>query len=80
MNASEFGLNTFSIGIMLLTHPERLQHYNDLWIDCAGDEWSADGSGWSGCPCFGFLGKLEFDTGAVGYFYGVFGSASAFLP
>ncbi|MBU3942584.1 hypothetical protein KKA24_01220, partial [Patescibacteria group bacterium] len=34
MNASEFGLGAFAIGIMILTHPERLQYYDDLWIDC----------------------------------------------
>jgi hypothetical protein len=30
MNANECGLGAFAIGIMLLTHPERLQHYDDL--------------------------------------------------
>jgi hypothetical protein len=32
MNANECGLGAFAIGIMLLTHPERLKHYDDLWI------------------------------------------------
>ena len=62
MNASEFGLGTFAIGIMLLTHPERLQHYDDLYIDCAGDEYSpgADGD-FPRAPIF------RFDDGRVGF-------------
>lgn len=38
--ANEFGLGAYEVGIMLLTHPERLVGYNDLWIDCAGDKFS----------------------------------------
>src|SRR3989338_8365363 len=36
--SGEFGLGAFAVGIMILTHPERLMNYDDLWIDCAGDE------------------------------------------
>ncbi len=82
MNASEFGLGAFAIGVMLLTHPKRLQHYDDLWIDCAGDEFSPDAVGqFDGAPFFRFGG------GGVGFGAGWFdgardkdGSASAFLP
>jgi len=82
MNASEFGLGAFAIGIMLLTHPERLQHYDDLWIDCAGDEFSLDGDGvFSRAPGFRFgIGRLRFDASTVGYVSDLYGSASAFLP
>jgi hypothetical protein len=38
MGASECGLGAFAIGIMLLTHPERLQDPKGLQIFCAGDE------------------------------------------
>ena len=57
-NASEFGLGAFAVGIMLLTHPERLQHYDDLSIDCAGDEYDdpGDGGRFSRAPCFDFCG------------------------
>lgn len=34
----EFGLGVFAVGIMLLTHPKRLKHVDDLRIDCPGDE------------------------------------------
>jgi hypothetical protein len=81
MNVSEFGLGAFAIGIMILTHPERLQHYDDLWIDCAGDEYSpgADG-GFSLAPCFGFRGGMvKFATHSVGDVGDRFGSVSGFL-
>lgn len=42
--SDEFGLGVFVASIMLLTHPERIQDYDDLWIDCAGDE-TSDGDG-----------------------------------
>ena len=80
--ANEFGLGAFEIGCMLLTHPERLQNYDDLWIDCAGNEYSpaADGD-------FSFAPFFVFSGGGVGFdaFWfgpaGVYcGSASGFLP
>jgi hypothetical protein len=80
MNASEFGLGAFAIGIMLLTHPERLKHYDDLWIDCAGDEFSCYGAGgrFDGAPYFYFRGgEVEFGTGGVDDASGRCGSASA---
>jgi hypothetical protein len=80
MNVSEFGLGVFAVGIMLLTHPERLQHYDDLWIDCPGDEYSFEASGHFGhAPCFFFHdGCVRFDALGVGGAYADCGSASAF--
>ena len=82
MNANECGLGAFAIGIMLLTHPERLQHYDDLWIDCAGDEFAPRaGGGFSESPYFRFLGDgVEFDARGVGLALGYYGSASVCLP
>lgn len=77
---SEFGLDPFSVGIMLLTHQERFQKYDDLCVDCAGADYRPSGSGafycdldfrWSG-------GKLYFNCLALGGVHGSFGSASAF--
>lgn len=82
MNASEFGLGAFEIGCMLLTHPERLRHYDDLWIDCAGDEYrpGADGQ-FDSAPCFGFgAGRVKFFTCWCRYASECYGSASGFLP
>ncbi|MDD4409809.1 MAG: hypothetical protein PHW52_04125 [Candidatus Pacebacteria bacterium] len=35
---NEFGLSTYEVGIMLITHQERLQQYDDLRIYCLGDD------------------------------------------
>ena len=81
MNSQEFGLGAFAVGIMILTHPERLMHYDDLWLDCAGDEFApvADGD-FSSAPLFRFDdGKVEFAADWFGAAVGGYGSASAFL-
>ena len=80
---NEFGLGAFAVGIMILTHPERLMHYDDLWIDCAGDEFDDPGSDvrFDHAPCFYFcVGKVGFDTHFVGLASDRFGSASGFGP
>ena len=79
----EIGLGAFATGIMLLTHPERLQNVDDLWIDCAGDEFDAPESDvrFAFAPCFGFDGgDVEFGTSWVGSADDCCGSASGFLP
>ena len=80
--ANEFGLGAFEIGCMLLTHPERLQHYDDLWIDCAGNEYAPDADGaFSYAPGFSFGGGgVGFDAGWFDDAGGACGSASGFLP
>jgi len=82
MKANECGLGAFAIGIMLLTHPERLAHYDDLWIDCGGDEFAPNaGGGFSKSPCFKFdVVKVEFAAYDVGDAGGYYGSASVCLP
>jgi len=42
LRPNEFGLDAFSVGIMLLTHPERLMSPINLWIDCPGGEFVVD--------------------------------------
>lgn len=82
MRVNEFGLGAFAVGIMLLTHPTRLQHYDDLWIDCAGDEYSPEADGkFENSPYFGYYGGwLEFQTGRFEDANDLYGSASGFLP
>jgi len=80
---NEFGLGAFAIGIMILTHPERLQHYDDLWIDCAGDEFDDPGSDvrFGHAPYFSFLdGLVGFVTGWCGDASDGYGSASGLVP
>lgn len=80
---SEFGLGAFAIGIMLLTHPERLLDYHDLWIDCAGDEFDGPDADdrFVHAPFFGFDdGEVRFGARWFDRANGGFGSASAFVP
>lgn len=80
--ANEFGLGAFEVGSMLITHPERLQHYKDLWIDCAGDEYApfADGD-FSNAPYFGFDdGGVKFIMYWIDIPSSNYGSASGFVP
>lgn len=82
MNANEFGLGAFVIGIMLLTHPEREVQWEQLHVDCAGDEFASGAVG--GFSCAPFLcfrgGGLRFVTDGVDLPNEFCGSASAFLP
>lgn len=82
-SANECGLGAFANGIMLLTHPERLQYYDDLWIDCAGDEFDDPGADvrFVHAPFFRFHDdEVEFGTDFVGDASGGYGSSSAFVP
>jgi hypothetical protein len=80
MESNEFGLGAFAVGIMLLTHADRLQHYDDLWIDCAGDEFhdpQNSGAPFDRAPCFGFRDDgLRFDADWSALAYDLYGSAS----
>ena len=79
---SEFGLGAFEVAIMLLTHPERLLHEDDLWIDCAGGEFAPETNGaFSDAPIFDFSdGRLGFGTGPASLANANYGSASGFSP
>ena len=79
--ANEFGLGAFAIGIMLLTHPEREVQWEQLHVDCAGDEFSPGAGGdFSSAPIFRFHdGKVEFGAGWCGLAREYYGSASAFV-
>ncbi|MGC9602919.1 MAG: hypothetical protein ABSF47_00365 [Minisyncoccia bacterium] len=81
MKDNQFGLGAFAVGIMILTHPERLQNYDDLWIDCAGDEFSPGADGVFGrAPRFGFDdGRVRFGARWVGAAGDACGSASGFV-
>lgn len=77
-----FGLGAFEVGIMLLLHPERLANYDDLYIDCAGDEFKpSDEREFSFAPLFRFHGGgLGFGALRVGSADDRCGSTSASLP
>lgn len=81
MNAQEFGLGAFAVGIMLLTHPERLQDYDDLYIDCAGDEYSPSAfGGFPSAPLFNFDDdRVKFSTYWVSSAFSHCGPASGLV-
>lgn len=75
-------LGIYEIGIILLTNPDILKSYDDLWIDCAGDEYSYDGDGvFSRSPFFEFFGgRLRFGAGGVDFARVRCGAVSVFPP
>lgn len=77
---NEFGLSAFAIGCMTLVHPDRYVRFEELYTDCAGDEFSPDAGGvFSEAPLFFFDGdELGFGTRDVSRAHDSFGSASAF--
>ena len=79
----EFELGAFEVGIMLLTHPERLQSADDLGIICSGDEFAPGAYGsLSLAPSFSINaeGVMEFDARWCDYFLPGYGAATGFLP
>ena len=80
--AGEFGLGSLIVGSIILTHPERFVRWEQLHVDCAGDEFFPEADGkFDNAPFFSFSdGKVEFYTDWVSSTSALFGSASGFLP
>ncbi len=77
---NEFGLGAFTVGAMIVTHPERLKHYDDLWVDCAGDEFNPASDGaFSSVLFFGYSFGLGFVSRDFSLMSGGHGAASGFL-
>ena len=78
--AGEFGIGAKNIATMLITNQIRLKHFDDLWIDCSGDEYRFGGSGrFDNAPCFCFVGGcIRLHAYGVGNTNAGCGSASAF--
>jgi hypothetical protein len=81
MAGNEFGLGTFAVACMLLTHPERLSSEDTLMIDCGGDEYSVRGD-----YTFDRVPLLDFDISGIEFsiFYedrsrNLWGTPSGFL-
>lgn len=80
--AKEFGLDSFVVGCIILTHPERLNDPNVLWIDCAGSERAPRaGDAFAGVSYWSFDdGRLEFSSDRISPPNGDYGSASGVRP
>lgn len=81
MQPNECGLGAFAASIMLLTHPQRLMHYDDLYLICAGDEYDPAGILSSAdVPSFRFGNdQLDFDCDWFAACGPGYGPATAFL-
>lgn len=79
---NEFGLGSLTVGAMLLTHSEREVEWEQLYIDCSGDEYSpnADGQFVSALLFYWDDGELHFDDRWAYDASGQYSSASGFLP
>lgn len=79
---NEFDLGAFEVGIMILTHPERLKNHKVLCIICAGAEFVPDYVGeflrLGTVPFIG--GRIEFCCRSVEDASEYYGSASGFVP
>jgi hypothetical protein len=82
IRGSEFLLDAYEVLQMVLTHENRLQHCDDLWIDLPGSEYSSDADGVFECAlCVVFYGGfLKLDRHVAGNRSGSYGQASGFLP
>lgn len=78
----EFGAGSRDTGTALITHPERLVRWEQLHVDCSGDEFTPDADGqFRKASCFHFYGrKVGFGAVGVGSAGERCGSASVILP
>ncbi len=79
----EYGLRALDVGCVALTHPERFVRWEELDMDCAGDDFAPDtDGGFDGAPRFFFFydDALEFGALYVRNALDDMGSASGFPP
>ncbi len=76
----EYGETAKNGCTMVLTNPNRLMNYDDLWLDFPGDEFSDGGRLFDRAPCLRFFVRAEFGSLDVSYAVGRYGSVSSALP
>lgn len=76
----EFGLRSLDVGAIALTHPERFVRFEELDVDCSGDEFAPGADRvFSKSPFFLFSGDgVKFGAGDVGRAVDDCGPGSAF--
>lgn len=81
--SNEFGLTSLIVGSVILTHPSRLVGWEELYMDCAGDEsdvlFADDRFDHASEFDFGG-GKVSFGSKKVDSASAFYGSASGFVP
>jgi hypothetical protein len=80
--SNEFGLGSLAVGSIVLVHPERLVRWEELDMDCSGDEIAPDAVGFFfRAPIFIFSdGKVSFNAIWFDYALVKYGSVSGFVP
>ena len=81
MAGNEFGLGTFAVACILLTHSERLSADDTLMIDCGGDEYSVRGDyTFDRVPLFDYdISGIEFSMFYDDRSRNLWGTPSGFL-
>jgi hypothetical protein len=80
LGKGQLPLGSVQVACLLLSMPERLVSYDDLWIDCPADEYNDDADGeWSCSPDLSFVDGLSFYAGWSDNARGYCGSAVAAL-
>lgn len=80
---NEFGLGSLAVGSIILTHPKRLIRWEELDMDCPGDEFNDPDTDaqFVLAPLFSFHGdEVRFGTSWFAHAHGIFGPVSAFVP
>lgn len=78
---NEILLGVYHIGVMLLSHPEREQVWEQLHISCAGDEIASDNGSFIKVPVYEWHSdKLHFAANWANNSDEHYGSASGFIP
>lgn len=78
----EFGLTSFAVECIAITHPERLVRWEELGMQCVGDELRLDDKDpWSQTPVIYFHDeKVNFNTVPNSTPYTCYGAVTGFLP
>lgn len=79
---NEFGLNTFALACMALTHPERHSKANKLYVNCIGDEYIAFlKDEYFACPVILFYdNEVELDFNSADDPLARCGAGTGFIP
>ncbi len=78
---NEFLFGAFEVAIFILTHPERMDDFRDMSLECAGDECRLALEGpWEDIPFFQFDGQLNFNMTSQHVAHPEGSIASGFLP
>lgn len=82
---NEFGLDSITVGSIILTNPRRFINTNDLYVFCAGEE-SVYLTQFKHCPSFdqfrfkSGIGYVRYSDGSIHYKSSFYGAASGFTP